>query len=629
LKKRIKLSSISLLTIFALIASCEHQNNITPPPNILNTSSQVTKTQLKGKTEFPDSNDFKTKAILGDISNQATVSIIYLPNHPTLANQTAVTGLTDTSGNFSINPSASFTPAVNDAFILEAEKRIGRGGQEKLAISTYIRWNGTGWDSMTSPGIIINSKTTALTIIAGLNTGTITVANTLSKIVNGVPQNINGTVTAQTVTDVAALVTTILTANHDPVHYIGLQNGSYITVNPQPVPTPVPVGEFKVNTYTTGMQYNSSVDTDSNGNFVITWNSTDQNGTSGEIYAQRYNNSGGVVGSEFKVNLYTSNRQDYPSVAVDSDGDFVITWMSGLQDGNGYGIYAKRYNSSGVAISSEFKVNTYTASNQINPNIAMDSGGDFVITWNSKDQDGPSGYGIYAQRYNSLGVAQGGEFQVNTYVTGFQIIASIAMDSDGDFIISWRSKNQDGSEEGIYAQRYNADGSKPAVNGTEFRVNTYTTGAQYNPSIAMDTDGDFIVSWHSYGVGHSGIYAQRYSSSGGMVGTEFKVNTYSSASPMNSSKVLLDNDGDFVIAWNSKDQDGSGYGVYAQRYGSTGLPAGIEFRVNTYTTNAQGYSAAAIDSFGDFVITWHGYGAQDSSSYGVYAKRYDASGNPK
>jgi len=47
--------------------------------------------------------------------------------------------------------------------------------------------------------------------------------------------------------------------------------------------------------------------------------------------------------------------------------------------------------------------------------------------------------------------------------------------------------------------------------------------------------------------------------------TEFLVNTETTNSQSGSS-IALDADGDFVIAWQSQGQDGSGYGVYAQRY---------------------------------------------------------------
>jgi len=53
-------------------------------------------------------------------------------------------------------------------------------------------------------------------------------------------------------------------------------------------------------------------------------------------------------------------------------------------------------------------------------------------------------------------VPSGLEFQVNTYTTGQQLDASVAMDADGDFVVAWTSDGQDGNGHGIYAQRYSA-----------------------------------------------------------------------------------------------------------------------------------------------------------------------------
>jgi hypothetical protein len=652
--KKLNLSTISLLTVFAIISACQPQNNITKP-EVINTEKLINRTLIKGRAEFPaltnstlnlsdkatdqlrEKREFGTKATLSEVSSRSTVSIIYLPNHPTLANQTVATGLTDNTGNFSINPGVSFTPALNDAFILEAEKRIGGAGQEKLAIRTYIRWNGTGWDSMTSPGIIINSKTTALAIIAGLNTGTITVTDTINKIVSGVPQNINATVTAQKVIDVAALVVTVLTNNNDPVHYIGLQTGNYLVVNPlpfptptptptpSPSPTPVPIGEFRINTTTANYQITPTIAMDNSGNFVITWASQIQDGSATGLYAQKLNSAGVAVGSEFKVNTYTTDNQYNPIAAMDSNGNFVITWISSGQDGNLYGTYAQRFNSSGVAQGAEFKVNTYTTNDQKFSDVAMDSDGDFVVTWESVGQDG-SLYGIYAKRYNSSGAVQGAEFKVNTYTTGNQSKPSIAMDSAGDFVITWYSNLQDGNGTGIYAQRYNAAG---VVQGAEFKVNTYTTGAQASPNIAMDNSGNFIISWDSYGQDGSGngVYAQRYNAAGVPQGAEFKVNAYTTAD-QRFACADMDSSGNFIITWSSENQDGNLYGIYGQRYNSTGVVQGSEFKVNAYTTGHQRTSMVAMDIDGDFVITWYSDN-QDGSSYGVYAKRYNSEGTPQ
>ncbi len=111
---------------------------------------------------------------------------------------------------------------------------------------------------------------------------------------------------------------------------------------------------------------------------------------------------GDTVGSEFIVNTETENHQSSPSIAMDADGDFVISWFSYDQDGGDDGVYAQRYQADGTAAGNEFLVNTETASNQREPSIAMDADGDFVISWFSHDQDGSS-YGVYAQRYEGVG----------------------------------------------------------------------------------------------------------------------------------------------------------------------------------------------------------------------------------
>jgi hypothetical protein len=46
------------------------------------------------------------------------------------------------------------------------------------------------------------------------------------------------------------------------------------------------------------------------------------------------------------------------------------------------------------------------------------------------------------------------EFPVNTYTTGFQWYSSVAADGSGDFVVVWRSDQQDGSYPGVLGQRY-------------------------------------------------------------------------------------------------------------------------------------------------------------------------------
>ncbi|HEY9602491.1 MAG TPA: putative Ig domain-containing protein [Allocoleopsis sp.] len=391
-----------------------------------------------------------------------------------------------------------------------------------------------------------------------------------------------------------------------------------------------PIGsEFRVNTFTVGGQRTfpqspQSVAMDSDGDFVVTWSSYGQDGSNSGVYAQRYNAAGQAAGSEFRVNTTTNNYQQYSTVAMDSDGDFVVTWSSFGQDGSGWGVYAQRYNSAGQALGSEFKVNTTSTNYQLYSTVAMDSDGDFVVTWSSFGQDGSS-YGVYAQRYNAAGQSVGSEFQVNTTTSNEQQYSTVAMGADGRFVVAWSSYGQDGSGWGVYAQRYNAAG-QPI--GSEFRVNTTTTNHQQYSSVAVDADGDFVITWSSAGQDGSGwgVYAQRYSAAGQPVGSEFKVNTTTSNDQLYST-VAIDANGEFVISWSSNRQGSLGYDVYAQRYNSVGQPVGSEFQVNTTTINNQQYSSVAMDGRGNFVVAWNS-SEQDGSGDGVYAQRYQVNVAP-
>jgi hypothetical protein len=381
----------------------------------------------------------------------------------------------------------------------------------------------------------------------------------------------------------------------------------------------VPQGpEFRVNNYTAGKQAGSSVASDSAGNFVVAWRSLDQDGSGYGVFAQRYSSTGLALGGEFQVNGATLSDQLGPSLAFDSAGNFVVAWMS--QDGSGYGIFGQRYRSSGAPLGGEFRVNTFTALRQGLPSVACDPAGNFVIAWESYGQDGSS-YGVFAQRYASTGAPLGAEFRVNSFTADIQRVPSTAADAAGNFVVAWQSLDEDGNGYGVFAQRYANTGSPVAG---EFRVNTFTPGSQSFPSVTSDPAGQFVVAWmSSSGQDGSllGVFAQRYASTGLPLGGEFRANSYTTGS-QDRPAVASDADGNFVIAWTSQDQDGSGFGVFAQRYGSTGAPLGGEFRVNTFTTSYQRIPSVASDPAGNFVIAWHSF-TQDGSNEGVFAQRYN------
>jgi len=378
-------------------------------------------------------------------------------------------------------------------------------------------------------------------------------------------------------------------------------------------------GEFQVNTTTPSTTAFPSITALNDGGFVITWQTDGQDGDSYGVVGQIYDASGSNVGSEFLVNTTRASHQTQPSITALNDGDFVITWQSYLQDGDGYGVYAQRYDASGTRIGSEFQVNTYTASDQDETDITALNDGGFVITWRSYLQDGDN-YGVYAQRYDASGTNVGSEFQVNTYTTsGHHNPATTAL-NDGGFVITWQSVGANTVAWDVYAQIYNASGASV---GSEFLVNSYTASDQYNPVITTLNDGGFVIAWESKGhdgdaVHGYGVYVQIYDASGTKVGDEFLVNTYTS-SYHNFQSITALNDGGFVIAWYTRGEDGSDPGVYAQIYDASGNTVGTEFNVNPDTEYYYNTPSITTLDDGDFVITWF--------LTNVYAQRYVLEGD--
>jgi hypothetical protein len=380
---------------------------------------------------------------------------------------------------------------------------------------------------------------------------------------------------------------------------------------------PIALGsEFQVNTYTLSAQRYAAIGVDDDGDFVVTWMSLGQDGDGNGIFARSFNAAGTSQGVEFQVNSRTVVNQRYPTVGLDGDGDFVIAWHS-VEDGDSYAVVARRYDSAGVPLAAEFQVNAFTTGPQWYPALAMQGDGDFVVTWQSLNQDG-SDLGIFARRFSSAGTPAASEFHVNTYTTAAQRFAAVAIDADGDFVITWQSLNQDGAYNGIFAQRFSADGSRAA---SEFQVNTYTSFFQVRPAVASDGDGDFVIAWESHRDGSGyGIFAQRFTSAGVRAAAEFQVNTFTPYHQRNAA-VAMQADGKFVVVWDGNSQDGFYYGVFGRRFSAAGVRQATEFQVNAFTAQNQRIPVMGLNDGGDFVVAWQST-TQDGAEVGVFAQRF-------
>jgi len=265
--------------------------------------------------------------------------------------------------------------------------------------------------------------------------------------------------------------------------------------------------------------------------------------------ARRLDSVGSPLGAPFQVNV--DSVYGYPAVAADDVGNFVVSWSTG-----GY-IVAQRFDVTDTGLIGDLTVGEGRYSV---PSMTPDGG--FVIAYGEESGLDGSGYGVAARRYNATAMALGAAFVVNTYTTGTQgeYGPGVAVTDAGDFVIVWASNffQTPGVLRSVLGRRFDATGTP--LTG-EFQVNTgvvtygyagdYGDGSNDHPSIATDAAGEFVVAWHR---AYSGPYGRRVDASGAPSGDEFQVSTFwEGYQAAYRTDVAMTAGGDFTIVWDTID----------------------------------------------------------------------------
>src|SRR5262249_41417701 len=181
-----------------------------------------------------------------------------------------------------------------------------------------------------------------------------------------------------------------------------------------------------------GDQFNASVAMSSTGNFVVIW--ADGSTQKASVKARLFDSAGNPRSGEILVKG-TAAAFD---VAMDDNGNFVVAYdiEKGLTT---HILYAQRYNAAGSTQGKAIQIASYGLVNN-HASVAMDADGDFVVTW----YDGPTG-GAF-QRVDRFGNKQGG------VVSAPGVWPTVDMDAAGNFVIAWKGATNQ-------VQLYNANGT--------------------------------------------------------------------------------------------------------------------------------------------------------------------------
>ncbi|KAF0146379.1 MAG: VBCS repeat-containing protein [Nitrospirae bacterium] len=309
----------------------------------------------------------------------------------------------------------------------------------------------------------------------------------------------------------------------------------------------------------------------------------------------------------------------YPHIAMNENGKAIVVWRS--VDEDGAGIWARIYSPDGKPTTAPFLVNENTAGNQIWPWAGMDAQGNSVIVWYTYERS--NGGDIRARRFGPDGVPMGPEFGVNNGRSFYPPLFNgprIGVAPTGHFAVTWAQM-----EGTVMGRIYGPDGS-PITGALEVYIYQGDLYHQTMPDVSAAKDR-FVFAWRSSASLETGVYARIVDFNGNPLTGLVKVNEDTTTSSYFYPSVAVDSEGNFTVSW-SGGHGGGGYDVYARRFNTDAAPITAEFRVNTYLTGLQWIPSVSRDPDGyEEVIAWMGYG-QDESSYGVFAQRYDVDGTP-
>ena len=279
-----------------------------------------------------------------------------------------------------------------------------------------------------------------------------------------------------------------------------------------------PIGpEFSVNSNPNGIPVLADVAALSNGNFVAIW--VDVYEKHHGIFGQIYDPQGNLVGSEFQVHTTPIEFYDSSSFSVDTkEGEFIVVWDNLHKDGDWGGIFAQRFDNGGNTIDTEFQVNGAGVNHQESPAVSYLHNGDFVVAWDVVDstiQTTIVPLGLYARHFDSSGTPLSTEFQVDSISPG---VTKLNADIDGKryqdgYVITWNNEQGINNDiRDVYSRIFtNAD----VPTATETIVNTYLPDEQESPSIAAYRSG-YVIVWQSHfqlgmlsGSGYE-VYGQRF-----------------------------------------------------------------------------------------------------------------------
>lgn len=242
----------------------------------------------------------------------------------------------------------------------------------------------------------------------------------------------------------------------------------------------------------------------SGGRVLVVWGIA-EGGDERGIYGRLLSRRGTPVGPTFRVDSPGFPPGSRPAVAATDGGGFLVAWQA-CCDGEGPGIFGRRYQAQAEPAGEAFRINTTQAGKQVSPAVARSSAGEFLVTWVGPGETGSSlEYQIYGQILASDGTMLGPELSVSR--GGGRLHGAPAVVGTGDgYLAAWILWNGDFP---VAVLAIELDRAGVPI-GDPLRLSGGPLGVQWRLSLAADGRGSYFAAWEGFNAqGAPSINARR------------------------------------------------------------------------------------------------------------------------
>jgi hypothetical protein len=346
--------------------------------------------------------------------------------------------------------------------------------------------------------------------------------------------------------------------------------------------------------------YFPKVAMDAQGNAIVVW--AQFNGMFSQVYKAELRNGVWSYPTDVNDNISPETAEvSDPEVAMDDNGNAIIVWTQ--SDGFNNQLFKSEYRNGAWThpVNQQDNISPNNE-NAYSPTVAMDNNGNAIISWSESDGGLPQ---IFMSQYRNGAWIHPANLADNISVNN-QMASnpSLAMSDNGDALIVWQQFT--GVNVALFKSEYrNGTWTHPATIDDHF---TLLGGNAFNPSVAMDTHGQTMISWTQHDGNVLQIFKSEYSNGLWTHPTTLSDNISPDLHEADNSRVVMNNH-DVVIAWIG--HDGSNYQAYKSEYrnGAWSNPVNADDNISPAGQNVTNVPmlnniALTIDSSGNTIIVW-------------------------